>query len=464
MPGSAQHSRGLSCLCAGPYRRVGPRSPAAGVLDLRRGAVANVAALAEWLAPVDAPDAYARGDHLGLRQDGHEPAVTPGCSPETTTLTRHETKELAVKARLLSLAVGLMALLGLSAIPAAAATAPLSIPNQLESAINVDKVHHTATLPLYKGEFNDQRVWYVITESSDLHEAVRLGVNWAPKLVNALGTAAVQSAKLHGRQLDRTSVVDFSGTVDFSGQRVVLPGPDEFPVLPGTHAGPIADANYSPLFTLGNGIVYDGEQIANWTGVHPKVLSLDVGARHAILRLTEGRYLGRQVLYLSTESSLTQVAALENATYAPNLAAAPQAGSDDPNRSAREAIIPIVNGPRGVDNPQRQGLQSAVAGEGDPLNIIREEPECSDPTVPANCSALQYSPLWDVTPVAWTQAAIDAGLRVRVESHETVEQLFDEGLLVNFNPTGPSQDDPEILGLRALGAVVNCPPIFVALP
>ena len=90
------------------------------------------------------------------------------------------------------------------------------------------------------------------------------------------------------------------------------------------------------------------------------------------------------------------------------------AGSDDPSKSAREAIIPIVNGPRGVDNPQRQGLQSAVAGEGDPLNIIREEPECSDPTVPANCSALQYSPLWDVTPVAWTQAAIDAGLRVRL--------------------------------------------------
>lgn len=369
-----------------------------------------------------------------------------------------------MRLRLTTLAAGVLALLSAPALPANAATPTLSIPNQLESAINVDKVHHTATLPLYKGEFDDQRVWFVITESSDLNEAVRLGVNWSPKLRNALGTAAVQRATLHGRRLDRTSVVSFSGTVDFSGQRVVIPGPDEFPVLAGTHAGPIADARYSPLFTFGNGVVYDGEQIANSTGVHPKVLSLDAGARQATLRLTEGRYLGRQVLYLSTEASLTDVAALENATFAPNLAAAPQAGSDDPSRSAREAIIPVVNGPRGVDNPQRQGLQSAVAGEGDPLNIIREEPECSDPAVPANCSALQYSPLWDVTPVAWTQAAIDAGLRVRLESHETVEQLFDEGLLVNANPTGPSQDDPEILGLRALGAVVNCPPIFVALP
>jgi hypothetical protein len=326
----------------------------------------------------------------------------------------------------------------------AAATAPLSIPNYLPSAINIDKVDHTVTLPLYKGVWHDQRVWFVITESSNLQEAVRLGVNWAPKLANALGTAAVQHAVLHGQQLDSR--------------------PDEFPVLAGTHAGPVGDADYSPLFTFGNGIVYNGEQIANWTGVHPKVIALDQGHRQATLRLTEGRYLNRQVLYLSTDSSDTVVAALENAIYAPNLAAAPRAGSDDPSTSAREAIIPIVNGPRGVDNPQRQGLQSAVAGEGDPLNIIREEPECSDPTVPANCSALQYSPLWDVTPVAWTQAAIDAGLRVRVGSHETVEQLVDEGLMVNFNPAGPSQDDPEILGLRALGVVVNCPPMFVALP
>jgi hypothetical protein len=366
--------------------------------------------------------------------------------------------------RLIPLAIAALALVGMPVLPAGAATAPLSIPNQLASAINVDKVHHTATLPLYKGEFNDERVWFVITESSDLREAVRLGVNWSPKLVNALGTRAVQRAVLHGQELDGRSVVDFSGTVDFSGHRVVLPGPDEFPVLPGTHAGPVGDANYSPLFTFGNGIVYNGEQLANSTGVHPKVVSLNAGHRQATVHLTEGRYLDRQVLYLSTDASDTVVAALENAIFAPNLGAAPSAGSDDPSHSAREAIIPIVNGPRGVDNPQRQGLQSAVAGEGDPLNIIREEPECSDPAVPANCSALEYSPLWDAMPVVWTQAAIDAGLRVRLGSHETVEQLFQQGLLVNANPNGPSQDDPEILGLRALGVDIDCPPIFVALP
>ena len=368
-----------------------------------------------------------------------------------------------MRARIALAATTLVASLGTVSTAASAQT--LSIPNQLESAINLDKVNHTVTLPLYKGTTRrGERVWFVLTDTSNLREAVRLGINWAPKLANALGTAAVQHAVLHGKQLNHSNVVQFAGSVDFSGQRAVIPGPDFFPVLAGTHAGPIADAQYSPMFTFGDGVVYNGAQIANASGVHPKVLMLDTPHRRATLRLTEGRYLNRQVLYLSTESSDTVVAALENATFTPNLAAAPEAGSDDPTHSAREAIIPIVNGPRGVNNPQRQGLQSAVAGEGDPLNIIREEPACSDPSVPASCSALQYSPMWDVTPVAWTQAAIDAGLRVRLGSHETVEHLFQQGLLVNFNPNGPSQNDPEILGLRALGVVVNCPPMFVALP
>jgi hypothetical protein len=233
-------------------------------------------------------------------------------------------------------------------------------------------------------------------------------------------------------------------------------------VLPGTHAGPVGDARYSPLFTLGNGVVYNGAQVANATGRNPKVLWIAPRRHRVALHLTEGRYLNRKVLYLSTESSDTVVAALENATWAPNLGAAPRIGSDDPHSSAREAIIPIVNGPRGVHNPERQGLRSAVAGEGDPLNIIREEPECSNPAVPAKCSALDYSPLWDIHPVFWTHAAILAGLRRRVGSHETVERLVERGVMKNFVPDGPLNDDPEIHSVRALGVDVNCPPIFVA--
>ena len=328
-----------------------------------------------------------------------------------------------------------------------ASAARAGIPNYLVSAIAIDRANHTATLPLYQGEAPRLgRVWLILTESSSLADAERLGINWAPKLANALGTPAVQRAELadgggHG-QFRRNSDVNFSGGVDFSGQRLVVPGPDLFPVDPATHAGPVGKPGYSPLFTFGDGVVFNGAEVADRTGVHPKVLSLDLRMRQAVVRLTAGFYLGRDVLYLSTESSVTQIAALENATYAPDLASALQAGSDDPARSAREAIIPIVNGPRGTGNPQRQGLQSAVAGEGDPLNIIREEPECSDPAVPANCSALEYSPLWDVHPVAWTQAAIDSGQRTRVTSHQVVESLFNQGLLVNAAPAARSTTTP----------------------
>ena len=385
---------------------------------------------------------------------------------------RERTSEMARSASsrfrllLVSSAVGILAAsLGLTgANPTSAATAPLSIPNYLVSAIQIDKVNNTVTLPLYRGEAPGRgTTWFVITESSDLREAVRLGVNWSPKLTHALGTAAVQRAELDGaRRLGQGGTVEFGSGVDFRGTRVVVPGPTLFPVDPATHAGPVGDNGYSPLFTVDGRVVYNGPQIANVSGRHGKVLSLDAAHRRATLRMTSGFYLGRDVHSLSTEASVTQIAALENATYAPALATAPTAGNDDPSVSSRLPIIPVVNGPRGVSNPQRQGLQSAVGGEGDPLNIIREEPECSDPAVPANCSGLDYSPLWDVTPVAWTQAAIDAGQRVRITSHQVAESLFNQGLIVNAAPDGPSQADPEIRGLRAAGVVVNCPPMFVA--
>jgi hypothetical protein len=75
-----------------------------------------------------------------------------------------------------------------------------------------------------------------------------------------------------------------------------------------------------------------------------------------------------------------------------------------------------------------------------------------------------YSPLWDVHPAAWTQAAIDAGLRTLLTSHQQVEALFNQGLLVSAAPDGPVNHDPEVDGLRAAGVVVNCPPVFVAPP
>lgn len=113
-------------------------------------------------------------------------------------------------------------------------------------------------------------------------------------------------------------------------------------------------------------------------------------------------------------------------------------GSNDRKTSASSAIIPIVNGPRGVNNPERQGLQSALLGQGDPLNITQEVPDDKD-----------YSPIWDVTPAVWTDAAIRAGERVRLEDHDDVADLFEDGLITS-GCMGPRNESLE--GLRALPA------------
>ena len=112
-----------------------------------------------------------------------------------------------------------------------------------------------------------------MTESSNQEQAERLGVNFAPKLANALGTAAVQNVRLVNAQTGRPSparpslksrgvVLEFDGTVDFSPERIVVPGPTGFPPVQ-FQAGAVGDSNYSPLITLGDGVVLNASQVAN---------------------------------------------------------------------------------------------------------------------------------------------------------------------------------------------------------
>lgn len=341
------------------------------------------------------------------------------------------------------------------------------IPATFSSALVLDPAAKIVELPLFRGEGpQGGDVYFILTESSDYDDAVKRGVNWAPKLTNALNTPAVQTVTVVDQGGEPSTfnrgnpVVRFAGTVDFAPEHQVVPGPDGFPPA-AAQAGSVGDASYTPLFTTGDGIVYNAAHVANGSGVHDDVLAMDTGSpgrMSVTLRLVDGFYEGARVLYINTDASDPVVSALESATFTPNLAYAPASGDRDPATSSRESIIPVVNGPRGVNNPERQGLQSALLGEGDPLNIIREEQECSDPT---DCSALLYSPLWDIHPVVWTQDAIDDGLRVRLTDHRDVLGLYADGYLVSPPiATGPANGD--LGGIRALGVVVNCPNLFVA--
>jgi hypothetical protein len=333
------------------------------------------------------------------------------------------------------LSMVLLFAVALPALPAMAGSAEVF----LDSAIAIDRRNGSVTLPLHRGTHDGRTVWYIVTESSNEDDAERRGVNHAEKLTNALGTKAVQRGRLRG------GLVRFAGTVDFSPRRVVVPGPEGFPPRV-ARPGAVGDADYSPLVTTDGRTVLNASHVANRTGLHDAVVSIDYRRRRVTLDTFDGFYEGKRIQYLHQDGSVALVAAVEGSTLAPNLNAAPREGSNDRDNSARSAIIPIVNGPRGRNNPQRQGLQSALLGEGDPLNITQEVPGDND-----------YSPVWDVTPAVWTDRAIRNGQRVRLTDSDDVADLFEEGLITSG---GVGRRNSSLEGLRALPGISNCPVVI----
>lgn len=301
----------------------------------------------------------------------------------------------------------------------------------------LDLANETVTLPLHRGTSRGQTVYYVITDSSDKDDAKARGVAAAPKLRNALGTKAVQTVTR------KPTGYDFPGGVDFSPTRVVVPGPDGFPpeqVVPGARG----DAQYSPLITTGDGVVLNATQIANDSGLHDAVVSIDKARNRVTLKTFFGFWHGHRTVYLHQDASSELVAAIEGSTYAPNLDASPGVGSNADD-SARSAIIPVINGERGVGNPSRQGLESALLGEGDPLNINQEVPGKGN----------RYSPVWDVTPIQWSDAAITAGKRRLLTSESDVAGEAKAGRISGIG-TIPNAS---LGGVKAPGFISNCPVI-----
>jgi len=311
----------------------------------------------------------------------------------------------------------------------------------LPSVISIDDAAGTAVLPLFTGvgPAGDD-VYYVVTESSDEADAAARGATYAPKLANALGTKAVQRVSADG------DTVTFAGTVDFAPERSVAPGPEGFPpdaVAPGS----VGDAKYSPLITADGKTVLNASQLRNDSGTHDGVVDIDPAAGTVTLKTLHGFFNGSMVNYLRLDASVDVVAALEESTLAPNLDAAPGLGSNAAS-SARSAIVPIVNGIREADDPNRQGLQSAVLGNGEPLNVTQSLPGAPD-----------YSPLWDVTPAVWSPEAIADGERTLVTGNAQIVALAGSGALTSAGTRAPHA---ELGGLKALGAVSNCPTLAIA--
>src|SRR5882757_2001309 len=295
----------------------------------------------------------------------------------------------------------------------------------------------TITLPLFKGAVKTpsglKPAWYVILDAGNQAEAERLGVNFSKKLPNA-GDAA----RLATRRSDGTFLFE-SGVVDFSPNRVVVPGSEDQPFPPKTaQPGSVGDVDYSPLVRV-DGIVYDAPIVAaavedadiNFPGgnpdyalVHDQVVAINAANRTVTLSLINGFSFGKPVLYISTESSDPTVSAIEGNTFAPRMRKL-EVGIDDIARSAVERIFIATNGASegGCKNPQRQGLSAALLDGHRPNNTFG-----GVPTI-----ASDYSPVWDANLYEWTQDAIAKGYRGLLTEEFRILKLARDGYITGLN-------------------------------
>ncbi len=318
---------------------------------------------------------------------------------------------------------------GLVFAPAAQASGPSSGSGRtLFVSSAVEHPDDTVTLPLFHGTSRGRSVSFIVLDASTSNAASHYGVNRSNKLANAKGTAAVQRVSVSA------AGIDFPASVDFTPQRQVVAGPTGFPPAVAT-PGAVGEPGYSSLIELPDGTILDAPQIANGSGQADKVVSFDPAAKTVTYRETKGFSRNQPVHYVSTEASDPAVAALEDVTFAPALAAAPFAGGDGTD-SARAGLAAFVNGQTGATNPNRQGLNSALLDGFDPLNNLAWNP-----------SQGRYSPVWDVFPAAWTGAAIATHRNLRQTAFADVADLAKNGLITGPGgaPFGPG------------GFVVICP-------
>lgn len=292
-------------------------------------------------------------------------------------------------------------------------------------------------LPTYRGfDTSGRAVRFIVTDASNRTYARLFGANFSPKLANAAGTGAATRVNwgLRGPV--------FPFTPNFAQNQVVTPAPpgtigapcpegqggsrviDDIPVQCTTPAadgangqglGSATGANsYSPLIELRTPfgpVVLNAPHIANSTGRQDRIISeFNFGPLGFVnYKLTAGLHKGRTVHYITTDSSIPVLAALEATTFAPALNRSPNTPTNDSiANTARSGLAIITNGPTGLGNPQRQGITSAIFdGAASPLNIIQFTPNDVD----ANGQTL-YSPLWDIHLATWKPAFVPATVRL----------------------------------------------------
>jgi hypothetical protein len=325
----------------------------------------------------------------------------------------------------------------------------------VKSALAVDFTYRdaSATLPLFRGLSPEGKdVFYIITDASDFEVARRMGVNYAPKLAEAIGSPGVQNVTLED------GIIKFAGDVDFSQEYKVVPGdpPGYFPPK-AANPGAVADNQWSSIVVLPSRLVLNAQMVQNASGKHLRVKSTDTQDRTVTLSILDGVQGGKRYFYhLVTDASVPIAAVLEKGVFAPKLEKIPQFGESLPGeKSALLGFSPVLNGRTDKGSGQDQGFSTALGNGGiDPINVFPIGPDNDNPSSENN-----YSPLWEAHVSMWTQAAIDKGKVHRMHSIDEQKSLIREGLLTSasINPQGPG--NPYVGGLRPTRAIINCPVI-----
>lgn len=280
-------------------------------------------------------------------------------------------------------------------------------------------------LPLFRGtDTSGNAVRFIVTDVSSRRWAKAFGANYSAKLANAAGSGAT----MHVTWGPSGPIFPF--TPDFSPPGVVIPGsPGSTTCAPGTSPSRVIDdipvecsapgadgangqslgtatgaTSYSPLIEIATPdgpVVFNAPHVMNSTGKLDRVLGVRdeddfVGTVDYVL--TAGLYKNRTIHYITTESSIPIIAALESTTFSPAMNRTPSTQTNDNvATTTRSGIAPITNGPTGLGNPQRQGLTSAIFdGASTPLNVIQFTPDDRD----ASGTTL-YSPIWDIHLATW---------------------------------------------------------------
>ena len=323
----------------------------------------------------------------------------------------------------------------------------------IKSALAVDFTYRkaTVTLPLYRGKSpHGKDVFYILTDASDFRVAQRMGINYAPKLANAVGSDGVQNVTLDD------GIMQFAGSVDFAPVYKVVPGdpPGYFPPK-AAEPGAVADAKWSSIVVLPSGLVLNAQIIHNDSGSHDRLASIDLPHRAATLLILDGVQGGKQYFYhLVTDASASVPAVLEKGVYAPTLAKIPAFGHSLPSeKSALLGFSPVLNGRTDKGSGEDQGFSTALANGGiDPINVFPVGPENANSSKSNN-----YSPLWDAHVSQWTEKAIKEGKVHRIHSMGEQIKLIKAGLLTSAFINPPAPGNPFVGGLRPTQAIINCP-------